>query len=169
MFKNYVKKRVINKFIQKLKCLKDKHSKSNYLDCSELKVADYLKDPRLDTKKKQLLFKLRSRTLEVKANFGTRFENPWCISCGQVRETQGHLLQCPPLVKNLKYLSEKDSKLNENDIYGSLDKQIQIVNIYSDILEQREIVKNQKNIEDFPQIEGPMHPTHRVLQHTSSM
>ena len=83
--------------------------------------------------------------------------------------TQGHLLQCPPLVKNLKYLSEKASKLNENDIYGSLDQQIQIVNIYSDILEQRETLKNQKNVEDFPQIEGRMHPTHRVLRHTSSM
>ena len=105
----------------------------------------------------------------MKANFWTKFENPWCISCGQVRETQGHLLQCPPLVKNLKYLSEKASNLNEDDIYGSLDQQIQIVNVYSDILEQREILKNQKNIEDFPQIEGPMHPTHRVLQHTSSM
>ena len=125
--------------------------------------------PKTRHKKKQLLFKLRSRTLEVKANFGTKSKNPWCISCGQVRETQSHLFQCPLVVKNLKYLSEKASKLNKNYIYGSLDQQIKIVNIYSDILEQREIWKNQKNIEDFPQIEGPMHPTHRVLQHTSSM
>ena len=66
-------------------------------------------------------------------------------------------------------MSGKASKLNENDIYGSLDQQIQIVNIYSDILVQREILKNQKVVEDSPQIEGPMHPTHWVLQHTSSI
>ena len=56
-------------------------------------------------------------------------------------------------------MSGKASKLNENDIYGSLDQQIKIVEIYSDILEQREILKNPKDVEDSPQTEGPMHPT----------
>ena len=59
-------------------------------------------------------------------------------SCGLFQETQAHLLKCPALVQNLKYLKWRTSKLNEKDVYGSTEKQLMIVNIYSDILEVRE-------------------------------
>ena len=169
MFKTFVKEKVTTKFIQDLKDLKMKHSKSKYLECSKLEIAEYLIDPRIDTKKKQLLFKLRSRTLDVKSNFESQNENQLCISCGLEKETQGHLLQCPPLVKNLKYVIGKTSRLEENHIYCDIDKQINIVNIYSDILEQRDVMRNQTHLEDSPLSEGPLHPSSymRVLQHTS--
>ena len=95
--------------------------------------------------------------------------NDLCTSCGLFQETQGHLLQCTPLVKNLNYLVGKTSKLNENDIYGSMEQQIQIVNIYSDILHERENLKYEKLGEDSPLTEGPVHPpnTMEVLQHAS--
>ena len=78
-------------------------------------------------------------------------------------------MQCPPLVKYLKYLIGKTSRLEENHIYCDIEKQINIVNTYSDILEQRDIMWNQKHIEDPPQTEGPLHPSShmRVLQYTS--
>ena len=120
----------------------------------------------LDNKSKQN--RLKSRTLDVKKNFGGTNENPWCSSSGLFEETQGHLLQCPPLVKNLNYLIGKTAKLDENHIYGDIEQQIKIVNIYSDILEEREKLKNQSR-DATPQCEGPVHPTHPVgvLQHTS--
>ena len=108
-----------------------------------MQIAEYLKDPRLDTKKKQLLFKSRSRTLDVKSNFGSSNGNQLCLSCGLDKETQGHLLQCPSLVRNLKYLKGKMSKLEENHIYCDIEKQIKIVNIYSDI----EIRRNQTHFQ----------------------
>ena len=148
MFKTFVKKKVSAKFIQHLNDLKMKHSKSKYLECSMLKMAEYLKDPRLDNRKKQLLFKLRSKTLDVKSNFGSSNEDQWCISCGLSKETQGHLLQCPLLVRTLRYLIDRKQELEETHIYGDIEEQIQIVNIYSDILEQREILRNQKKDED---------------------
>ena len=167
-FKSLVKKKVKAKFIQNINSLKAKHSKSKYLECDDLKAAPYIEDSRLNTKNKQLLFKLRSRTLDVKKNFCGTNENPMCTSCGLSEETQGHLLQCPPLVKNLKYLRGKTSKLDENHIYGDIEQQIQIVNIYSDILEEREKLKHQFR-DNIPQSEGPVHPSHSVgvLQHTS--
>ena len=169
MFKTFVKKKVKEKFIEHLNSLKNQHSKSKYLDISDLKVAEYITDPRLSTKNKQLLFRLRSRTLDVKKNFGGKHENLWCTSCGISQETQGHLLQCPPLVKNLKYLVGSSSELNENDVYGSLEQQIRIANIYSDILQERENLKHQNFSEDIPLTEGPVHPPHtvEVLQHAS--
>ena len=74
-----------------------------------------------------------------------------------------------PRVKNLKYLVGKASFLDENHIYGSLEQQVQIVNIFSDILEERELKKNENYNEDNPQLEGPVHPAHHVgvLQHSS--
>ena len=163
MFKTFVKKKVSAKYIQHLNDLKIKHSKSKYLECSILKMAEYLKDPRLDNRKKQLLFKLRSKTLDVKSNFGSSNEDQWCISCGLSKETQGHLLQCPLLVRNLRYLIDRKQELEETHIYGDIEEQIQIVNIYSNILVQRDILRNQKKYE------GPVHPSShmRVLQHTS--
>ena len=118
--------------------MKKKHTKAKFLNCSELKQADYIQNPIFTTAQKQLLFKLRSRTLDVKLNFKGQNKNPWCTSCGLFQETQSHILQCPELVKNLHYLRGKTSKLNENFVYGSLVQQEMIVKIYSDILEVRE-------------------------------
>ena len=110
-----------------------------------LKQADYLADSRFSTKEKQLLFKLRSKTLDVKQNFGGQKSNPWCISCSLFQETQSHLLQCPELVKNLGYIEGRTSTLNENFVYGSLKQQEMIVKIYSDILDVRENLQQKSN------------------------
>jgi hypothetical protein len=84
------------------------------------------------------LFKLRSKTLDVKENFRGLNNNPWCISCGLFPETQSHLLQCPQLVIGLKYPNLKTSRLNENFIHGNMEQQQMIEKIYSEVLEIRE-------------------------------
>ena len=56
-------------FHKHLNTLKSKHSKSEFLECSDVKMAEYIEDPRLNTRKKHLLFSLRSNTLDVKGNF----------------------------------------------------------------------------------------------------
>ena len=43
-FKTFVKKKVREKFIEHLNSLRNQHSKSKYLDISDLKVADYITD-----------------------------------------------------------------------------------------------------------------------------
>ena len=101
-------------------------------------MADYLKDPNFTSMEKKLLFKLRSKTLDVKQNLQGQYQNPWCSSCGLFQETQKHLLQCPQIVPKLRYLCGKTSTLNENFVYGSIEQQQIIVKIYSDILEVRE-------------------------------
>ena len=130
------------KFLKDLNNIKKNHSKSEYLNCQELKTAEYLNSPKFNTKQKQLLLRLRSRTLDVKMNFPGQHKDMLCISCTLFPESQGHLLQCPQLVTKLNYLSGKTSKLNEYDIYGNIEKQQITVNIYSDILEVRENMKN---------------------------
>ena len=50
-----------------------------------------------------------------------------------------------------------------------ISMQIEIVNIYSDILQEREKLQSQKFRENIPQSEGPVHPSHNVgvMQHIS--
>ena len=108
------------------------------MDSTQLKIAEYLKNSRLSTKQKQLLFKLRSKTLDVKQNFPGQHRDTWCISFGHFPESQKHLLQCPQLVTELAYLSGKTFKPNEKFIYGNLQQQEIIVKIFEDIIEVRE-------------------------------
>ena len=138
VYKSFVKSKVKNNHVKHINNLKKKHSKSKYLSCTQLKVAEYVENTRFTTLEKQLLFRLRSKTLDVKQNFPGQHRNPWCKSCGLFQETQSHLLQCPELVKCLQYPAGRPSKLNENHVYGNIDQQKVIVQIYSDILEVRE-------------------------------
>ena len=92
VFRKFLKKRATLNHLKKLSELKMKHSKSKFLSCSKLEVADYIKHPTFSTTEKMLLFKLRSKTLDVKANFPGVNRSLWCKTCGLFTETQSHLL-----------------------------------------------------------------------------
>ena len=74
-------------------------------------------------------------------------------------------------MENLNYLRGKTSTIDESMIYGDIEQQIQIVNIYSDILQEREKIKSQRLRVNSPHFEGPVHPLNptEVLQHASSI
>ena len=80
-------------------------------------------------------------TETVRAHALRSHQNLWCTSCKLFPETQSHLLQCPVLVQKLKYLAGKTSKLNEKYVYGNINQQEINVNIFSDLLEVRESLK----------------------------
>ena len=77
------------------------HSKAKFLNCANFQQAEYIRDTNFTTTEKQLLFKLRSRTIDVKENFKGMHKSPWCVCCGLFKETQSHLLQCPEIVSSL--------------------------------------------------------------------
>ena len=155
-FKNFVKEKVKINFLQHLRDLKAKHSKSANLKCDELKTAEYINSPRFSLEEKQLLFKLRSRTLDVKANFRNQYKDHWCISCGLSLETQSHLLECPEILKKLGYVVDKNKKHNENLIYGTLEEQEVIIKVYGDILKIRDEIQTKQIEETNPSVEGPL-------------
>ena len=155
-FKTYVKKKVTQNFLQHLKYLKSRHSKSKFLSCDKLRVADYLQSPLFTTKEKELLFKLRSQTLDVKQNFPGQYGSMFCRSCGLFPESQSHLLQCPVIVSKLQTINKNYSRVNEGMIYGDIEEQQIIVNIYSEVLLVRESLEEVVS----PQTEGPNAPSY---------
>ena len=120
VFRNYVKEKAIIKHLRNLSEAKKKHSKSENMRCDKFTQAEYIKDISLNTSEKQLLFRLRSKTLEVKKNFPALHSNDLCTSCGLFPERQSHLLQCREIVVHLGYLAGATSIPDENYIYRSL-------------------------------------------------
>ena len=79
-------------------------------------------------------------------NFQNQHENFLCSTCHLFPETQAHLLQCPEIVKNLQWIDTNSSRLDVNDIYSNLDKQIKIAKIFSVVVEERiNLLKNKES------------------------
>ena len=117
--------------------MKMKHEKSDYLNSSSFKTAQYLVDEKFSKSEAQLLFKLRSKTLNVKMNFSQMYSDNLCRVCKLFPESQSHLLQCPDILPKLKLLSNTE-KIEEKYIYGDIYKQLKVVKIYLKVLEIRE-------------------------------
>ena len=76
--------------------------------------------------------------INVKENNKSSYtENSWCRTCFLFRETQSHLLQCPPIMDKLRFMVDFKS-LKYDMIFGSLAKQAKIAKAYALILETRE-------------------------------
>ena len=79
-------------------------------------------------------------------NFRSQHENLLCSTCPLFPETQAHILQCPAIVKILQWIDATSSRLDVNDIYSNVDKQINIAKIFSVIDEERtKLLKNNES------------------------
>ena len=126
--------------------LKNKHEKSKYLKSSKFETSDYLKDERFTKEECQLLFKLRSQTLNIKVNFPKQHDDIWCQVCKLFPESQAHLLNCPEIVLELNLVSDVNEKLDEKMIYGDTHDKLKIVKIYKQIMETRKTMLEQMNL-----------------------
>ena len=97
-FKTVVKKKTENLALKELNKLKISDSKSSYLKSSSFKASSYLVDSRFTKSEAQLLFRLRSKTVNLKVNFPKMYQDNLCKMCKLFPESQAHLLQCPEIV-----------------------------------------------------------------------
>ena len=137
-FKSFVKRKSEDLTIGFLSKLQRKNSKSKGLEVSELSVSPYLLDSRFTKENRELLFKLRSKTVWVKENFRKAYlnNNMLCELCLLFPCTQSHPLQCPQL--NTKMVVDQSVNLNDTDIYGTVEQQLLYVKIYDQFWQLRE-------------------------------
>ena len=82
--------------------LKQKHSKTQNYDTFRLSTSPYLNDSRFTKTERELLFKLRSRTIQVKYNFqNANLQNMLCELCNLFTCT--HLSCVNPAVYNCEH------------------------------------------------------------------
>ena len=117
--------------------MKTKHSKLNSISDS-YKFEPYLLSMNLSTEEKQILFKLRTRMVDVKFNFKTQFgQNLTCNFCPE-SDTQAHLLSCQQLIDGIDI-----SNTEYDHIFLDVSKQEKAAKIYNKILRKRSTLLKQ--------------------------
>ena len=138
-FKKYVKSKISNAVFQFLLTEKEELSKIKTIQYKKFKLQKYFKSNLFSNYEVQILSKLRSRNINVKANFKKQytFNNIEKLECSlgcQEIETQQHLLTCKPLLNELKDLR---SNVSYNDIFSTIKKQKSVVVQYIRLLDAR--------------------------------
>ena len=114
---------------------KEKLSKLDNLS-SDYTFKDYLGCHGLSITEKQLLFKLRTRMIDVKANYPNLYKGElFCSLCdSNTIENQQHILICPSLIVH------SSTKIQYTDIFSdNTEKQIEAVKHWSKVLKLRKI------------------------------
>ena len=94
---------------------------------------------------RELLFKLRSRTVLVKDNFKNAYLNNdmLCELCNLCTCTQSHPLQCPRI--NSRIIVDNQTNVSDKFIYGTVDEHLLYVRIYKQFWDiKEEMISEQK-------------------------
>ena len=93
----------------------------------------YLTDRRLSKEDVQLLFKLRTKMVDVKTNFKSQYSDLICRICksDDSVENENHLIDC-------EMLNEEISDITFNYVYEDIEKQMKAVKLFKKILRRRQ-------------------------------
>ena len=142
-FKTFIKKKAVKLASEYLGKLKEKHSKLDDLSFTKLEPATYLFDSRINKKQTQLLFKLRTRMYNVKANFpGNHLFNMICDLCKASTCDQRHLMSCSVLKQEVAEL--KNTQIKYSHLFSSIEKIVPAINLFSAIDKKREEMLEKK-------------------------
>ena len=132
-YKNMIKSKIENKAVQYLKETARSHSKSKWLINQKFEKQQYLSDRRFTKEEVQLLFSLRTKTVDCKSNFKNLYgTNLTCRICDDKNslENEDHILTC-------KLLNEETHNIQFTDVYGTIEQQYKAVQMFKKILRKR--------------------------------
>ena len=143
-FKTKVKKACKTYTFNKLLLIKNRHEKNKHIEYDKLETSKYLLSNMFSVQQSRLLFKLRTRILDVKANFKNKFQNDFdqlqCNLCDSDKiEDQKHVIECTKIKNNMNIMiSYQDlfSK-NLNIVKRAIDKYEKSWNEMCDLREQK--------------------------------
>ena len=100
-------------------------------------MQNYLKSQLFSNSDIEVLFKLRSKTVDVKSNFKTKHSNSVkcpITGCNQ-EDSQEHMFEsCEILLKRSQY---KNDKIKHKQIYSNTKSQYKAVKIFKNLMEIR--------------------------------
>ena len=110
--------------------IRNRHSKSKSVEYNKLETRDYLKSNIFTVSQSKLLFKIRSRMLNVKMNFKNMYNDDiTLLACDQCNtgelEDQNHVISCNTLENN------KISDIKYSDLFsGNINTVKKAINKY---------------------------------------
>ena len=132
--KNKVKKAAFEYLIKQKES--DKNKKIQNIKYKNLKLQNYLKSQLFSNYEIETLFKLRSKTIELKSNFKSKYSNLLLCSvkgCFE-EESQEHIfLSCQPLSENLK----SKEKIPYKNIFSNTKNQNKAVKFFINLMKIR--------------------------------
>ena len=143
-FKRIVKEAIQLKVMAYLFALQNKNFKSEKL-ILESEMQSYLKSSEISTMNKQILFKLRTKMLNIKANFSSvNKNNLQCSLCKDMSTTENeeHLLVCSVLANHPK-LKDDIGQVKFEDVFSDEQKQFRAVKVFKQIMEIFDRMKSQ--------------------------
>ena len=119
--------------------------KGSKLLYEKLKCQSYLLSNELNMTEKSLLFKLRTQTTEVRANFSSKYVDTTCNLCllSEV-QTDSHLLECPKIIDLCTKLND-DTITEYEDIFEDDESQVRVVKLYEEIFRMKEKLEESNN------------------------
>ena len=121
--------------VQYIKTLAQPHSKSEKIRNNVFKRQSYFGDRRFCKDDVQLLFKLRTKMLDCKTNFSEHFQKKLqCRICNDPDsiENEDHILTCSTL-------NTEDYDVQFCDVFGSIDEQYKVVQVFKRVLRRRQM------------------------------
>ena len=140
-FKKLVKEKLEEKAAEYLAGQRDKHSKTQGL--TNYGYQGYLSSPNLSTREKQLLFSLRTRSLDVKTNYKNKYIlNLTCSLCKNPAEAESeiHLINCESIKSKIGAKVDLTSIKYENIFSENVYEQEKVVKAFTEILKARKIL-----------------------------
>ena len=153
VFKKVIKSKMKDAALKYLKKLQEPHTKVNKIRYDKLETQKYLLSPIFSNEETQLLYALRTRTVEgIKSNFKNMFDSLECpLKCWSqgedpIKDTQQHLLTCSKLEVQSNDIS--CGKVEYEDLFKDVKKQKEATVLFSRLLE----VSNKSKDEDLPEV-----------------
>ena len=140
-FKKEIKMKIRSAAFEYLKMLQSKHTKIKNIQYSKFETQSYLTSPMFSNKEVNLLHALRSRSVNVKCNFSSKYkDNLSCPVCLVESESddQQHILNCTILNKKLRTKITANNRVAYSDIFGDVLKQKEVTYLYMQLLTIRE-------------------------------
>ena len=145
-YKNYIKQRIRNAAFSYLSRKQESHSKVKDIKYEKLEIQTYFTSPLFSNTEVRLLFALRSRYIDCKANFRNKYskDNLLCQICAKSEETQIHIFECEILKNKLKSEEILKDKAEYNDLFKDARRQKVIVTIFTKLLDIRKTILHQQ-------------------------
>ena len=150
-FRKIIQEKISKQAISYLVGLASKHLKSTEIAAEGFGKKEYFNDRRFSKEDVQLLFALRTKMTDYKSNFSNQYGNDLiCRMCKDLNsvEDEDHILLC-------KTLNTEQYEVIYTDVYGNIDKQYRVTQIYKKVFRKRNLYFEAKKHD--PSLDGPVY------------